>query len=195
MEVKPQVLVLQAMVVGEDKMIWLTGDQHFGHENIIEYCGRPYGNASLMDADMISKWNEKVNPEDTVVHIGDFIFKHKSIDLIRPFLNGTIILIKGNHDKRAILEQMTWVPYMFMRIGTKYCLINHRPMYDAYEEDKYRDSDPNLSRELLRGVDYIICGHVHEKWLWHGRNYNVGVDHHKFYPISIDEVRVALENH
>lgn len=176
-------------------MIWFTADHHFGHENIIEYTGRPFENSDLMDTGMIKRWNEKVGKDDWVIHLGDFVFRHKRLDMIQPFLNGNIILIKGNHDKRAVLEQMTWTEYMFMRLGTKYCLLNHRPIYELHQEDQYKDSDSNRSRELLKGVDYIICGHVHEKWLWNGKNFNVGVDQHNFYPISLDEVVQSLEEH
>ena len=29
--------------------VWFTSDTHFGHENIIRYCGRPFCNAEEMN--------------------------------------------------------------------------------------------------------------------------------------------------
>lgn len=44
--------------------IWLISDTHFGHENIIGYCGRPFANAAEMDEAMIERWNATVKPSD-----------------------------------------------------------------------------------------------------------------------------------
>ena len=30
-------------------MIYFTADTHFGHENVIRFCGRPYATAAEMD--------------------------------------------------------------------------------------------------------------------------------------------------
>jgi calcineurin-like phosphoesterase family protein len=29
--------------------IWVISDTHFNHTNIIQYCGRPFGNSHMMD--------------------------------------------------------------------------------------------------------------------------------------------------
>ena len=48
---------------------------------------------------MIAKWNSVVKPTDFVIHVGDFC-DGGVVDLIeyRKRLNGSIILVKGNHD-------------------------------------------------------------------------------------------------
>lgn len=51
---------------------WLTSDTHYGHENIIAYCNRPYGSAAEMSYDFARRWNDIVAPEDLVYHLGDF---------------------------------------------------------------------------------------------------------------------------
>ena len=52
--------------------IWFTADHHFGHENIIKFCNRPFDNVQAMNETMIAQWNEVVDKSDTVYHLGDF---------------------------------------------------------------------------------------------------------------------------
>ena len=48
-------------------MIYFTADTHFGHENVIRFCGRPYATAVEMDEAMIENWNSRVKGNDTVL--------------------------------------------------------------------------------------------------------------------------------
>ena len=180
-------------MVALDLNIWFTGDLHIGHAKIIKYCNRPFGNVELMDAELITRWNQKIKADDLVIVVGDFIFgRHLDAAKIIPTLNGQIILIKGSHDKP--IPPIPWVPYMFMKIGKYNCLINHRPIIPRGAPDPYRDNDPHLSMEILAQAERVICGHVHEKWLRNGPNYNVGVDQHNYYPISLAELTRELGN-
>ena len=42
--------------------IWFTADTHFGHENIIKHCGRPFQSANHMDAVLIENLWARVGP-------------------------------------------------------------------------------------------------------------------------------------
>ncbi len=44
--------------------IWYTADTHFGHENIIRFCKRPFRSAGHMDDMLIASLWESVGPED-----------------------------------------------------------------------------------------------------------------------------------
>jgi len=79
--------------------IWLIADTHWGHHNIIEYESRPSNFNELM----LTNWNSLVAPDDIVYHLGDIVFGRGK--LILPQLNGKIILVRGNHDKR---NSMMW---------------------------------------------------------------------------------------
>ena len=52
--------------------IFFTSDSHFGHENIIRFCKRPFNSVREMNEELIHRWNSKVRPNDIVFHLGDF---------------------------------------------------------------------------------------------------------------------------
>jgi calcineurin-like phosphoesterase family protein len=81
-------------------MILFTGDLHFGHQNIIHHCGRPFGSLEEMDAVLIANWNRAVKPTDTVYILGDLFFRNTvpAAEYLTR-LNGKKHLIIGNHDK------------------------------------------------------------------------------------------------
>jgi len=150
---------------------YFTGDTHFFHTNIIRYTHRPFKSVKHMNMELIRKWNERVKPEDVVFHLGDLCFKHKVNDF-RKILNGTLILIKGNHDSgNSIIEDMT------IRLGGRYFHLVHRPQ-DACSE-------------------YNLVGHIHKKWkIKRAGNkilVNVGVDVWDYTPISIEDINANID--
>lgn len=153
-----------------DNGVLITSDSHLGHENIIRYCGRDYKNARHMDESMIADWNGVVKKDNWVIHLGDFSFNP---DRYVNKLNGRIILVRGNHDNGKydrLFEGV--VDHMPLKIGEFNCFLTHKPM-DINEQYK-KGREPDLS--VLDRYDYILCGHVHEKWAVNGKNINVGVD-------------------
>jgi calcineurin-like phosphoesterase family protein len=85
---------------------WITSDLHFGHANIMKFC--PVTRAGFTDvADMrekmIKEWNASVAPEDETFILGDFAFlpAKDAVDILRR-LNGSKILVEGNHDRKLL---------------------------------------------------------------------------------------------
>ena len=78
---------------------WFTSDHHFGHANIIKYSERPFNSVAHMNAAMVGAWNGVVAVDDTVYYLGDFAMQPHLVSEILPQLNGTKILIAGNHDR------------------------------------------------------------------------------------------------
>lgn len=87
-------------------MIYYIGDTHFGHENVIKYDNRPFTTVEEMDKFLIKKWNAKVNDEDYVYIIGDFVYGscHKPSYYLEQ-LKGYKHLIIGNHDLITIKDK------------------------------------------------------------------------------------------
>ncbi len=79
---------------------YVLSDTHFNHANIIRYCQRPFTSAEEMNDVILRNWNYRVKKTDTVYFLGDLAYG----PVIHPAeyylsrLNGTIVLIAGNHD-------------------------------------------------------------------------------------------------
>lgn len=88
---------------------FITSDLHFGHRNISKFCPKTRGHwdsrndPDTMDRDMIAMWNGIVDPNDLVYILGDVAFlpTYKAVTILNQ-LNGTKILIEGNHDQKAL---------------------------------------------------------------------------------------------
>ena len=153
---------------------WFTADTHFGHKNIIKYCNRPFKDITHMNETIIKNWNSKVSTEDVVFHLGDFSMMGGAVNKFITRLNGHIIWIQGNHDKKTIIQDI------IIEHGGHNWHLAHNPQ-DCEGE-------------------YNICGHVHEKWKVKIRKngkcfVNVGVDQWDFQPISISQINKALEDY
>ena len=146
---------------------FFTSDTHFGHKNIIEYCKRPFKDVDEMNEKLIENWNSVVQPTDVVYHLGDFAFR--GFFRYKNRLNGTIHLIKGNHDNHDEANMESGI----VHIGGKIFYLCHVPPLENRQQ-------------------YCLCGHIHEKWKSKkiGNKYliNVGVDVWGYKPISIQAI-------
>ena len=81
-------------------MNYYISDLHLFHEASIRFDERPFRNPEEMHAEIVRKWNDKVNNGDTVYILGDMSMRGKKEDLIAlvAILKGRKILVKGNHD-------------------------------------------------------------------------------------------------
>lgn len=90
---------------------YITSDLHFGHRNIAKFCPKTRGHwdtrndPDTMNQDMIQLWNAIVEPHDRVFILGDVAFMPaaNAVSILRQ-LNGTKILIEGNHDKKNLRD-------------------------------------------------------------------------------------------
>lgn len=167
--------------------IFFTSDHHFGHKNINKFSNRPFNSVEEMDEELIKRWNEKVNPEDEVYHLGDVgLISSNKLKIILERLNGKIYLIKGNHENAALdcSSRFEWI----------------KDYYELSVKDK----------EAYKGEQSIVLFHYAIKeWnashygTWHlyghyhggladdptSRSIDIGVDCHNFYPLSYEEVK------
>ena len=147
----------------KQRKTFIISDTHFFHGNIIKYCNRPFKDYKEMNKVMIEKWNSKVSQEDIVIHLGDFSFGHnEKIKEIREQLNGTIILIKGNHDWRIDEDCGFIIVTGALQIGN--LILSHFPL------------------EVPDGFTNIH-GHIHHKESFKG--INVSVEKTNYEPIEL----------
>lgn len=162
--------------------LWFTADTHFNHPNIIDYCDRPFKDSQDMDKKLMHNWNERVKPDDTIIVVGDFRFNGNdensrwsevyTLDYLKEHLNGTIILIRGNHDSNNQVK--TKIKSLTIELGGYDMFMIHNP------EDYNRYCNVN------------IVGHVHGLWkskvVDNGVLVNVGVDVWNYRPVSMREL-------
>jgi len=105
-------------------------DPHFGHSNILKYCVRPFGTVDEMNGELIDRYNNVIEDDDTVLWLGDCFF-HGTYDGILEELNGTKILIIGNHDRSmAAMAKLGFALVLqeaVIDIGGVTCRVNHYP--------------------------------------------------------------------
>jgi calcineurin-like phosphoesterase family protein len=126
--------------------VLLFSDSHFNHANIATYCDRP-GNFTDI---IIKRWQERVKPEDTVIHLGDVIIGRKSsLRDIMSQLPGRKSLIRGNHDRQKSCTWWMENGFDFACDGMRFrnCWLTH---------------EPDTSR--AGGCDLNIHGHLHNIW-------------------------------
>ena len=181
---------------------WWTSDHHFGHENIIRYCGRPFADADAMNRAMVDRWNEVVADGDEVWILGDLVMGQLIVNLSAHVsrLKGRKILVPGNHDacwqgrKKGANQTTAYFdiggiariiddPKPIQLVGEQ-VRINHFP----YRLDPLYDMKFEQHRPVDDGKSWLLHGHNHEKWRQNGRQINVGVDAWSFAPVSDDTI-------
>lgn len=156
-------------------MLYISGDYHFDHSNIIKYCNRPFDSVEHMNSVIINNHNATVKENDTILFLGDAALKSPW-----PFfeqMNGKFILLEGNHDRRS-----SKFPYHM----TATVLRQH-------SKTIYCRHDPG---RIISGFDFYVCAHVHEKWIFREFDLdnkkvpvcNVGVDVWNFFPTTLEQI-------
>lgn len=176
----------------EKNKIWFTSDTHFGHTNIIDYLDRPFTDINTMNQIMVDNWNKLVKPDDIVFHLGDFaITNTKTVKHIINSLNGTIHLVKGNHEKtvfkpkhvREMFETVSDILEITviddeLSLGFIPVVMCHYPM---------------VSWNKKQHGSWHLYGHVHGRLdHYHPNAIDVGVDVREFCPMYYQEVKTLI---
>lgn len=175
-------------------MIFWTADQHFLHEAIIGHCDRPFKNSNEQTRIITAKHNSVVKPTDTVYHLGDIFWGGPENILnfkrLLSKLNGTHILILGNHDN---LHALKYVDIGFQSAHTTLETVH------TYKDKYYTiimAHDPAIWNAVPHGDNMIFLhGHIHNlyKSMWEGKKVvNVGVDVWDFYPVPFERILRVL---
>lgn len=183
-------------------MIFYTSDLHLGHVRINELCKRPFSSTEEMNQALIDRWNHMVDPGDQVMVLGDFLMgqKAESFPLVHQ-LNGAISLVPGNHDACHPMNKghEKWLPryqelMTVLPLSKRMTVLDHEvlmchfpPLGDSGYEDRYPDY-----RLMVPDDQWLLHGHVHEKWRQKGRWINVGVDAWGGYPVSVEQITTLM---
>ena len=185
---------------------WFTADLHLGHTNIIEYSRRPFADATSMNQALIERWNAAVHPADTVWVLGDVALGRidETLALV-GVLHGHKLLLAGNHDRcwaghgrkadgwteRYLDAGFEEVHQGHIRVAVdgRSVLASHFPYRgDSHDHDRYVEQRP------VDQGEWLLHGHVHERWRQRGRMINVGVDAWNHRPVSETEIAALVSD-
>jgi len=167
--------------------IFLISDTHFGHVGVTQFLRkdgtklRPWDNIEEMDDALVNNWNSVVTPKDKVYHLGDAVINLKHFKTLSR-LNGTKVLIKGNHD---IFNLKEYMPY-FKDIRAYHVLDNiimsHIPIHP--------DSKGRFKSNIHGHLHYnLILNSFGKPDPWY---INVSVEQINYTPISFEEIKIKI---
>lgn len=147
---------------------YYTADNHFDHKNILKFEDRPFETMDELKEGMIEAWNSVVKEEDTVYHMGDFVFgSYTKWVAILERLNGRKVLIQGNHDSDKVVARLLKEGYLaeLHPVGMKQKLGKHNLWLTHYPQEIG-----------IRPNKFSIHGHIHAIPSRMTNQINVGVD-------------------
>lgn len=136
-------------------------DLHLGHYNAMTILDeRGFKTLDEMDQYIIKQWNSIVDPNDTVVILGDLSFYNgsKTLSLIKQ-LKGNKILIKGNHerylkDPEFDIKVFNYIDrYDEIQDGERRIICSHFP--NIFYNGQYRKTSDG------KPASYMVYGHIH----------------------------------
>lgn len=160
---------------------FFTADTHFGHEGVIRMCGRPFVDAEEMDESLVLAWNARVRPKDTVWHLGDFAMGSSPERCQQIFrrLNGTKHLVRGNHDRKRVLDLPWASQHDLVQVSTD----GARLVLCHYALRSWSS--------VWRGSVHLF-GHTHATLPPTRQSCDVGVDSWAYQPVTVPEILERL---
>lgn len=152
---------------------FFIADTHFGHKSIckFEQEHRPFSCLEDMHEFMIRVWNDVVRPKDKVIHLGDFSFGEKGLE-IAGRLNGLKYLVQGNHDTLSTDKYLKYFHKVLGCMEYDNNILTHIPVHES-QFCRYKAN---------------IHGHLHSRKLDDARYINVSAEQIGLKPIAYGEL-------
>ena len=174
-------------------MIWFTSDWHFNHDKDFIWQKRGYNSVEEMNDDLINKICSTHDEGDELWVLGDLVMGDiKDAAAVLSRIPYSVHFLIGNHDtlKRINLyESLGWKNHdraIEVHDG-KWCFyLCHYPTITANYDDK---------KKHLPLIN--LHGHTHYTDKFYNNNpymYNIGVDSHDGYPVSIDMIKQDIRD-
>jgi len=160
---------------------FFISDLHLGHAAIIKHCSRPFSSVKEMDEHIIERWNNTVSNGDKVYVLGDIFFGHwRDMVTIFSYLNGSKVLIKGNHDN----EKLSHYSMVFKDVRATHLLGTGQQNLASHLLLSHVPIHPSSVRELWVNVH----GHLHDRPSPQGNYLNVSVEQIDYTPIEFNQL-------
>lgn len=190
---------------GSRKSIHFTSDWHIGHANSIKFDERPFKDLDHMHRVLINNYNAQVPKDGLCYFLGDIgMSNNETLSKVLAQLNGTKILILGNHDKQhnamyglgfdVVLNNAT------IYVAGERVTMSHCPLRRVYREDivkvegeMWHGEFKNVAYSVTDEGQFHLHGHIHsgpanDKKRIDNRQMDVGVPANKYRPLHISEI-------
>ena len=170
--------------VGEERRVttFFTADTHFGHSKLLRT--RPaFATIEAHDEIIVSRWNARVRPDDTVWHLGDVVHgpSRERCAALFAQLHGRKRLVAGNHDTNRVLHLPWEGPVVeSARLTLKDGNGREHRLFLAHYAHRAWPG-------VWRGVRHLY-GHTHASLPGTSQSCDVGVDAWDFAPASLEAV-------
>lgn len=173
---------------------FLVSDTHFGHIGVTQFLNkdgsklRPWDNIEEMDEALVENWNKVVRPKDKVIHLGDVVINRRALPILSR-LNGTIELVKGNHDVFRLDE---YTPYFKNIHGAKQFdgyILTHIPVHPYQMERFAGNIHGHLHSEKVMEEVETLMGYISVE---DTRYTCVSVEQIDYTPISWDDLKKRI---
>lgn len=183
---------------------FFTSDTHFHQRAQAERRG--FATVDDMHDTIVRDWNARVQPGDTVYHLGDLSFAgYERTEAIVKQLHGHIHIIPGNHDQEKLLSRLS-LALSLGPPGTRLRLMP--PLMDLKVSRPLPDGTSDVDRFTLCHFPLMVWnrshygamhlhGHSHGnlKVTGNPRMMDVGVDTRTSWaPYCLDEVREFMKD-
>lgn len=172
--------------------IFITSDLHFGHDREFIWGARGYADVNEMNIKQLEKFNSVVTDEDEVWILGDSLLgdAEEGLKYLKQ-LKGKIHICLGNHDtvnREKMFKDLGWDVHLCARL--KYKKLN---FYLSHYPTITSNGEINSPTQ----VAWNIHGHTHasSQWSEYPYCYNVNVDAHNGYPVSLDTICTEIFDH
>jgi len=178
-------------------LIYFTSDTHFFDIDVINKLSDDrFVDVKTYNEFIVDQWNNIVNQDDVVWHLGDFSIPEKAC--IAQRLNGKINLILGNHDfgfgfqdERFFEIQNFYLDNGFAMVcqGTYVLEVESQLLYLSHLPNNGNPYPDAYLYDDIKPKDYmkpLICGHVHKHWVYNGHQINVSCCAWDFKPVELN---------
>jgi len=169
--------------------IFLIADLHLSHKGIVKFLRedgvtkeRPFETTEHMDAAIISNWNNVVKEGDKVYVLGDVVINRKAMPLLGK-LNGTKVLIAGNHDTMRTTEYLEYFKEVRGSGVLANMLLTHIPVHPDSLERWEGSFHGHLHSKRVRLPD----GSIDPRYLC------LSAEHVNYTPISLEDALLKWE--
>ncbi len=188
---------------------YFSSDFHIGHANVIVYDKRPFDDLSHMHRVLINNYNATVGVDDTCYFLGDMgLSKGDTLASVIGQLNGTKVLILGNHDKGAAAMKKAGFDVVLnsaaITVGGHLVTMSHCPLRGVFREktegmrgaalgDNWHGEHKHQLFSLEDNGQYHLHGHIHsgpanDKPRSTYNQYDIGVAANSYRPVSYNQI-------